>query len=70
MRVRDSIVLRCWAITAFVMVCVFLPAFGLGCSFNPAKYMSRNACEVFRIASWTYSTPGERCSTTTTATAS
>ncbi len=27
--------------------CLLLPALGMGCSFDPLKYFSRNACEVF-----------------------
>ncbi len=32
---------------ALVLGCLFVPGLGLGCSFDPLKYMSRNACEVF-----------------------
>ncbi len=33
--------------TALVLGCLFAAALGMGCSFDPLKYMSRNACEVF-----------------------
>ncbi len=31
----------------FTLGCLLLPALGMGCSFDPMKYFSRNACEVF-----------------------
>ncbi len=32
---------------AFALGCLVVPALGMGCSFDPLKYMSRNACELF-----------------------
>ncbi len=32
---------------AFALGCLLLPALGMGCSFDPLKYFSRNACEAF-----------------------
>ncbi len=31
----------------FALGCLLFPALGMGCSFNPLKFFSRNACEVF-----------------------
>ncbi len=38
-----------WFVTraAFALGCLLVPALGMGCSFDPLKYFSRNACEVF-----------------------
>ena len=38
-----------WSVprAAFALVCLLVPALGMGCSFDPMKYFSRNACEVF-----------------------
>ena len=30
----------------FALGCLIVPALGMGCSFDPLKYFSRNACEV------------------------
>ncbi len=32
---------------ALALGCLLFPALGMGCSFDPLNYMSRNACEVF-----------------------
>ncbi len=38
-----------WFVTraVFALGCVLVGALGMGCSFDPTKYFSRNACEVF-----------------------
>ncbi len=38
-----------WFVTraAFALGCLLAGAVGMGCSFDPLKYFSRNACEVF-----------------------
>ncbi len=32
---------------AFALGCLLVPVLGTGCSFDPMKYFSRNACEAF-----------------------
>ncbi len=46
MRKKDSMVWRLSVTTALLVVWLLLPALGAGCSFDPLKYFSRNACEV------------------------
>ncbi len=47
MREDESRGKRFVTVAAFALGCLIVPALGTGCSFNPAKYFSRNACEVF-----------------------
>ncbi len=47
MRKKKSRSIRFVTRAAFALGCLLVPALGMGCSFDPLKYMSRNACEVF-----------------------
>ena len=47
MREEKSRGIRCVTRAAFAFGCLLVTAFGMGCSFDPLKYFSRNACEVF-----------------------
>ncbi len=47
MRKEKSRSIRFVTRAAFALGCLLVPALGMGCSFDPLKYMSRNACEVF-----------------------
>ena len=42
----NSTVTRIRTTTAFVLLSLLLPALGTGCSFDPLKYFSRNACDM------------------------
>ncbi len=47
MRKEKSRGIRFVTEAAFALGCLLVPALGMGCSFDPMKYFSRNACEVF-----------------------
>ena len=45
MREDKSRGMRFVTTAAFALGCLLFPALGMGCSFDPLKYFSRNACE-------------------------
>lgn len=47
MREEKSRGIRFVTRAALAMACLIIPALGMGCSFDPLKYFSRNACEAF-----------------------
>ena len=47
MREDKSRGIRFVTTTALALGCLLVSAFGMGCSFDPLKYFSRNACAAF-----------------------
>ena len=47
MREDRSRGIRFGAKAAIALGCLLFPVLSMGCSFDPLKYFSRNACEVF-----------------------
>lgn len=47
MREEKTLGIRFVNRTALALGCSLVPALAMGCSFDPLKYFSRNACEVF-----------------------
>ncbi len=47
MRKDRSRSIRFVTIATLALGCLLLPALAMGCSFDPLKYFSRNACEAF-----------------------